>query len=765
VTYTEMRVHGVSGTPPREMLYSDPVTYDQTGSHTKVFRPTRSGGFETSAFHWGSLTSGSWVTAFWVLLAPFAFANVAGWMMTTRGPWSRTWVRWAGLCLTCLLVAQGAVVLIDLPYHWIVDKTVELPLGSNATLPPWSIGLGVIALTAGFVFLVWRLSTRSHFVNLNGRTQFNLVFSPKTEHLLPPRYWNPSPALPNRCTHPHLLTKEEQWDDPGDGLISDRALWQEHALLHRLRRIHLGSGFAVVALSLAVGSQSWWLGAFAAIPILLGFALIALTAFKSRSSWAIRTTALFPILGLGFLVGTAGVSLSEIAGQLPTKAHWTGVHELTFVVALALGLTAFGTWLSQVFGAWRERRFQAVRRGWVSLGALTVATLLGSSLGMAAVLWAESWLGVDEITTFGVGWVAVAMLLLLVSVLGAIGVVILWGHYFPGKDTPCKDYPLEEAATNGTRVALIRRITRRASWLFNTASLYGVVAAITAGVVAWAPERSFPLSPTELSASAPYLTIATAVVWGLATWTLSLALFEYNGGMAWAVLLGGSALLLAVGFNLLPEITVLGISLDLSTLEDLGKLLLILGPAAMVAKGIVTRSTGGSDKRRRGIGLLWDVGSLWPRWFHPLGPPSYGPDAVCHLLVEIHRKRPDRPDVLSAHSQGSLISAIAISQANPSEVAEMGFLTYGSPIGLLYKPLFPDVGIDDMVRDVERKLRHRPWINLWRRTDYLGGCPVGLAKGDREVESGVGHSLYELTDEFCHARNEAAGAPIKTPCW
>ena len=760
MAYVEMRVHGVSGTPPREMLYTDPVTYDQTGSHTKVYRPTRMGGFEVSAFHWGSLTSGNWITAFWVLLAPFAFANVAGWMMTTRGPWSRTWVRWAGLCLTCMLVAQGAVVLIDLPYHWIVDNPIDLPGGSTAMLPVWSIGLGVIALTLGFVFLIWRLSTRSHFVTLSGKIQFYLVFSPKTEHLLPPGYWKENRG--ERSRHPRPLIEEEQWDDPGDRPIFDPALWQQHALLHRLRRIHLGSGFAVIALAIAVGSQSWWLGLLAGIPIVLGFLLTAMTALRPKSGWVIKATALFPILGLGFLLVTGALSLSEVVGALPAEAHWTGIHDLTFAVALTLGVTAFGTWLSQVFGAWPERGLSAVRTGWVALGALTIATLLGSSLGMAAVLVAESWIGVDEIKAYGVGWVAVAMLLLLVTMLGAVGVVILWGRYRPQKDTICGDHPLRAAPSNGKRVALIRRVTRRASWLFSTASVYGMVAAITAVIVAWSPESSFPLLPSELSAEARYLTIATAVVWGLATWALSVALSEYNGGVAWAVLFGGSALLVAVGFDLLPVITILGITTDLSTLEGLGKLLLVLGPAAMVARGILTRSTGGSDKRRTGVGLLWDVGSLWPRWFHPLGPPSYGPDAVCSLLEEIKR---ERPDVLSAHSQGSLISAIAISQADPDIVASMGFLTYGSPIGLLYRPLFPGVGMAELVTQVDHKLSQRPWINLWRDTDYLGGCPIGLVKGDRMIKSGVGHSLYELTDEFCLSRNVAAGAPSRTPCW
>ena len=78
--HREVRVHGVSGTPPEQLLYTRPVATDLRGStHTKVFHTEKDPEFTVRAFHWGSLTSGHWSTAFWILLAPFAFANVAGW--------------------------------------------------------------------------------------------------------------------------------------------------------------------------------------------------------------------------------------------------------------------------------------------------------------------------------------------------------------------------------------------------------------------------------------------------------------------------------------------------------------------------------------------------------------------------------------------------------------------------------------------------------------------------------------------------------------
>lgn len=108
----ELRVHGVSGTPPREMLHTDPVPRMGSDPYARIFqkRPSHeivhpSGRpYETEAYHWGSLTTGHWLTSLWILLAPFAFANVAGWMARRRGPFHRAAIRLAGLALTALFV-------------------------------------------------------------------------------------------------------------------------------------------------------------------------------------------------------------------------------------------------------------------------------------------------------------------------------------------------------------------------------------------------------------------------------------------------------------------------------------------------------------------------------------------------------------------------------------------------------------------------------------------------------------------------------------
>jgi hypothetical protein len=106
------------------MLYTDPVGRASAPGSPRSFttlyeKPVRDPDVAVEAFHWGGLTAGSWRTAFWILLAPFVFANISGWMAARQNRIGRAGVRFAGLALTALFVSQIAVVSIDLPYHWL----------------------------------------------------------------------------------------------------------------------------------------------------------------------------------------------------------------------------------------------------------------------------------------------------------------------------------------------------------------------------------------------------------------------------------------------------------------------------------------------------------------------------------------------------------------------------------------------------------------------------------------------------------------------
>ena len=140
----ELRVHGVSGTPPHSMLgLDDPRdvrrldrggTDDLTGFYVarhpaKTSGPSLPADGSREAYSWGSLTSSAggllgWVRrALWLTLLPFAMVNVAMWSRPGLAqPGVRRWlpavlIRTAGLLLTGLLVATACGIGVDL-YAW-----------------------------------------------------------------------------------------------------------------------------------------------------------------------------------------------------------------------------------------------------------------------------------------------------------------------------------------------------------------------------------------------------------------------------------------------------------------------------------------------------------------------------------------------------------------------------------------------------------------------------------------------------------------------
>ena len=92
--WVELRIHGVSGTPPESMLESAHVVQVAGNAWGRFFRPADALGNEVQddpdrtleGYHWGKYTSGSSLKGLWLILIPFGLVNAAAFMIPDPGP-------------------------------------------------------------------------------------------------------------------------------------------------------------------------------------------------------------------------------------------------------------------------------------------------------------------------------------------------------------------------------------------------------------------------------------------------------------------------------------------------------------------------------------------------------------------------------------------------------------------------------------------------------------------------------------------------------
>lgn len=189
-----------------------------------------------------------------------------------------------------------------------------------------------------------------------------------------------------------------------------------------------------------------------------------------------------------------------------------------------------------------------------------------------------------------------------------------------------------------------------------------------------------------------------------------------------------------------------------------------IGSAATVAATIgfigFLRSALVSEAQRRKFAFFWDVVNFWPRQAHPFAPPCYAERVVPEVTTRIRRivgdvsrgpwdpavgqvaseRDPERTDggfephravVLNGYSQGSPISVAVMAQL-PGDTHELvALLTLACPAHRLYGRAFPlYFGPDQLEALLNERLTNafdgtRRWINMCRRSDYVGG-PVGM---------------------------------------
>ncbi len=756
---TELRVHGVSGTPAAAMLQHSEVLLKRVSGDRRAgfYRRWYPGGTtpdsdagRTEAYSWGGLTSGPASRALWLLFLPFVLVDLAHWMLPPmakdRAPVSArlasTLLRLLALSITFTFLVALAVVTLDVG-AW---QCAPVERCSRRFAPlGWITGLdaggrlAVAALVPALVVVIlWRL----------GRQSLRLPTQGQTGPSLPP-----GPAV-----------------SVAELPLSAPTFWMGDVSELRLRAVHISAwcsalGALVLAPAVQLADESLGrsvLAVFLVLHLTVLVACIAVTCSERITGrggdGADRTTR--PLMRLrwaSFLLLLAGlVATALVPVPWPVDATYlVSPTELPYLrevvpalfyvqVALLVALTAaVAVQRPGRIGASRPG-FHVALRGYAAPTTAFAAWLTAVAFGVGLGLAATHYLGVAVSSIASAEGLLVEEAKILAdpsSTLAArIGIVqgdaplILPPGYF----------------WTGTAVVIML-----AAFVL---VLLGVVVYVLRATAALAPqiERQYP----GLDQPDRARTVARGRV---------LAGLTDHVDAILGPLLVVAVLEVVVGSVLFRTIRLDVVEKDpwIAPWTAFGVWITGLVAAGLVSLGFLAFR----DARvRRYVGILWDVATFWPRANHPLTPPSYGERAVPELERRTAELTSTEGDlvVLTAHSQGSVLAAAMLMRERNSP-GRVALLTYGSPLRRLYARFFPAYfgplafaatarGTHDATSD--------HWINLWTESDPIGAWvlkkagfvdrpvhePTSLELDDKGVRPPTcGHSGYAGFEEYAEA--------------
>lgn len=727
-TTLELLVHGVGGTTPEEML-NDPRTVRITGDATAaVFRRAddtdaeerpgdHRGGPVREAYVWCNLTSGNGARALWLLLLPFMVVNLAHWMRPAahgRGRAVRLYgllVRLAGLTLTVLLVAAACEVALDLAawqcagsracvrnHSWLGFLSPDRPDAGWWSQPGRRLALACL-VPAALTTLLWYLSHRTWSA-----------------------YESQQP-----------MARAAEHDDETDGTGLGRpGFWYGRRLVARLRAAHTAAGFLTVAA--AVGSSPARydrarggpvvleaLGGLLNATLVVGGAVVLWVVCRrgrsenridhGRDRRLVRRLPLGSVALLALTLVYAGWSRPRwhSTGRLPGDATFGGLTLVQGLLVIALGVVAHALYRTKPRGLGSRRTAgstpdtRTAMRGFAGPAVAMLACALGGVMSGGVSQRVADWLDGTRHSIPGppvlLTWQASAIPPLLVVLVALTGWLARRTWQLRRRETIAVEHEYPGEARDSARTRRIASTRAMATLTDRAPLMVGVLSSVTLllGACALAGALATGDAPSEAARGA-------------------------NG------FVHGAA----------------------ETAQALGSWLIGLGFILFVTWG---RRAYKDPAARRTIGILWDVGTFWPRAAHPFAPPCYAERAVPDLTwrMAAWTRATGGRLVLSGHSQGSVLAAAAAWQLKPSVRKRVALLTYGSPLERLYGRWFPAHFGPAALASLHREVAC--WRNLYRRTDPIGG-PVRLP-GDCGPE--VDHE--PLKDPLAYGRTERQPLP------
>ncbi|MFI6288295.1 hypothetical protein ACIBCM_26705 [Streptomyces sp. NPDC051018] len=800
----ELLVHGVGGAGPQEML-GDPRTVRISGDdkaavfrraddehaderHERAERPEPAGADEPArsapagsaapdapaaprdrpvpeAYCWSNLTSGNSARALWLLLLPFMVVNLAHWMRPRAAGLARTTrlygalVRLLALSLTVLLTAAACEVALDL-LAWQCAGLVECADGRSwlgflsATGGGWwsepGRRLALASLVpAALVGLLWYLSHRTWSAYESQR--------PPTGEGVDEGHRGPAPdSGPGPDLDHESDPSAEDGTAAGRPALGRPGFWYGRRLVARLRAAHTAAGLLTVSAAVAGAA-----------------------ARHDRSGDQALLTVCGVLLEAVLVLGTAAVVLVVVSRGRGERRFDARADRALVRVLPAGALLVFA--LSLVYASWSRPLWQS--RGTLP-GDMTfrVIVLVQGTLVVALAVTAlvlHRRARHPRTVLAGLGGPAVAMLACALGGVMTGGVAQRVADWLDGPGTPGMD---GDGSIPGPPVLL--------SWQASVIPVLLVLLLIPAaalGIRIWLAARRLrgtverdyarTVPPPGRWRPDPARTRQIARARARASVT--------DGAPRIVGVVAGSALFLGAG-----AVTGAWISDEVpgkafgdsgsfaeaaaGTAQSLGSWLVGFGFILFVTWG---RRAYRDASARRTIGVLWDVGTFWPRAAHPFAPPCYAERAVPDLTWRMctWTERTGGRLVISGHSQGSVLAASAVWQLPAATRGRVALLTYGSPLERLYGRWFPAYFGPDALADLRDEVHC--WSNLWRHTDPIGGpvlVPAGRGPSpDREVlldpvaygrssrhplpEPILGHSQYQADPVFATARGELLG--------
>ena len=756
-TVTEVRIHGVGGGTPEDILGSgdykriDGDSSDPVGFYRKT-KPVGDPSRVLEAYSWGGFSGRNFIRAFWILLLPFAMVNVAGWMVnpdsgSTSIAIQRAMVRLVAVAQTIMVVVWLGAIAVDV-------IAVE-PAGHRVVFA---------ALVPAVAVAVLVLASRRSELYESYPEPGNGPSSQLREDTIGPRdplFWRTGPFIrAQRHRHTTVATATIAallsgwvWVVSGSTTgalvaIAALVLIAIEALLTALRvAVNTGVGSTIAAIALAVFSAftAWsttvdsipvWPAAtgsqpvFAEAPlwVLAGTGIVLLVlAVAEISGWIRRGRGVaiwesgFPLSASRALVATAVLALIVAAGWMSTMKWWSDfwwvrVALLTaFGVALALILwiisrhfrrwilgalvliwvPTVAAWLVSDNRAWwwvgaaAAVFFFAVaafaetgrrdRYRWLPATSTATLSLVPLTVTMAAAATIlNGWFGTAKALPTGYAWIMATFTGVALIVLAGVGFHLLRRRIEVHRTGPIENEYPEASDDCKARMAKKAALWRSLSDVLRDIDV--VVSVVGGGIALILIGALLRVGRADLE------------LWSWERWHQGLFTSDFPSSWTYLAALG----------------TVVGLILPFAAL------LLIL-------------STIWIPAMRSRVGVVWDVGTFWPRRFHPLAPPAYSERAVPEIARYVSNLATERGVVVAAHSQGAVLLAAALLQMQDgTNFARIATLTHGSPLGVFYRRFWPGTfggGVYAELREALVKTSnhstHQGWWNAFRLTDPI----------------------------------------------